>query len=50
MPIKIGLVLVAVIGADDFHPEGKYLDDIINKIDDRFLGVLGINFQRPDTC
>lgn len=49
LPVKLGLELMAVIGANGVNPERKLLHDVIDEIDRIRLCVAGVNFQGPDS-
>jgi hypothetical protein len=43
VPVELGLAFIAVICADDFDPERKLIDNVIDKVDERLLGMVGID-------
>jgi hypothetical protein len=49
VPVKLGLELMTVVGADGVDPERELLHDVINEVDRVRLCVAGIDLQRPDS-
>ena len=48
MPVKLGLELVTIVGADFLDTERKLLDDMINEVDCVCLRGFRVNFEWPE--
>lgn len=49
VPMKLGLELMAVVGADGVDPERKLFHDVVHKVDRTRLCVAQIDFQRANS-